>query len=109
LLIATGAAVMTTVDREKRDAAIRKAIEETLAPARIREVIVREDVDHDGDPIYRITIILASENENTKTKKALNLWDAVMKAAQQFDDEWRFPIFTFMTPSEAEEVGDAAA
>ncbi len=100
---------MKTVDTAKRDEAIRKAIEETLKPARIREVRVREDVDHDGDPVFRITIILASDNEDVKTKQALNLWDAVIKAAKRFDDEWRFPIFTFMTPSEVEELGDAAA
>ena len=93
---------MTTVDREKRDAAIRKAIEETLAPARIREVIVREDVDHDGDPIYMIIVITAGEDEQLDTDKVMMLFDAVTQAARKYDEQSRFPIFRFMTPSEAE-------
>ncbi len=93
---------MKTVDTAKRDEAIRKAIEETLKPARIREVRVREDVDHDGDPIYMIIVILAGENEQLDTGKVMMLFDAVGKAARQYDEQERFPVFRFMTPSEAE-------
>ncbi len=91
-----------TTDAERRDAVIRKAVEDTLKPARIREVRVRESEDHYGDPIYRVDIILASDDEKLETEKTINLWDAVMDALAAEGFEVRFPIFTFMTPSEAE-------
>ena len=90
----------------ERDATIRKAIEDTLKPARIGEVRVQEDEGHYGDPIYRVDIILANDDEELDTKKVMKLWEAVMDALKENDHEVRFPIFTFMTPSEARE--DAA-
>ena len=87
---------------EQRDAVIRKAVEETLHPAKIREVRVRESEDHYGDPIYRVDIVLGRDDEKLDTQKAINLWDAVMESLEREGFEVRFPIFTFMTPSEAE-------
>jgi RNA binding exosome subunit len=91
---------------EARDAVIRKAVVETLSPAKIREVRVRESEDHYGDPIYRVDIVLGSDDEELDTKKTILLWEAVMEALEKEGYEVRVPIFTFMTPSEAE---DAAA
>ena len=86
---------------DKRDAAIRQAVEETLQPARIRRVTVKEDVGHDGDPIYRIFIILDRDEEELDTRKTIRLWEAVLDALEKGGYEVRFPVFTFMTPSEA--------
>ncbi len=94
---------MTRTDTAARDRVIREAIERTLAPARIGEVRVREDEDHDGDPIYRVDIILAHDDEELDVNKMMYLWDAVMDALEKNGFEVRFPIFTFMTPSEARE------
>ncbi len=100
--------VMVAGDTTERDEAIRKAIEETLKPTGIGRVIVHEDEGHGGTPIYRITIVLASDDERLQTGRVMRLWDAVMRATGKFDDVPRFPVFTFMTPTEAE-AGDAAA
>ena len=97
---------MTNTDTAARDNIIRKAIRRTLAPARIGEVRVREDIDHDGDPIYRVDIVLAHDDEELEAEKAVRLWEAVIDALQKNGFEVRFPIFTFMTPSEAQK--DAA-
>jgi len=97
---------MTNTDTAARDNIIREAIKRTLAPARIGEVRVREDVDHDGDPIYRVDIVLAHDDEELDANKTIKLWEAVMDALEENGFEVRFPIFTFMTPSEAQE--DAA-
>ena len=98
--------IMTNMVTTARDNIIREAIERTLAPGRIGVVRVHEDVDHDGDPIYRITIVLASDDEELEAEKAVRLWEAVIDALQENGFEVRFPIFTFMTPSEAQQ--DAA-
>jgi len=97
---------MTETNIEARDRVIREAIERTLAPARIGEVRVREDEDHDGDPIYRVDIILAHDDEELDVDKTIRLWEAIMKALEENGFEVRFPIFTFMTPSDVRE--DAA-
>ena len=97
---------MTNTDIAARDDIIREAIERTLSPARIGEVRVREDEDHDGDPIYRVDIVLARDDEELDSKKTIKLWEAVIDALEENGFEVRFPIFTFMTPSEAQE--DAA-
>ena len=91
-----------TDETKRRDEVIGEAVKKTLAPAKIREVRVREGEDHYGDPIYRVDIILGSDDEKLDTQKAINLWDAVMEALEKEGLEVRFPIFTFMTPSEAE-------
>ncbi len=97
---------MTNTDIAARDDIIREAIERTLAPVRIGEVRVREDEDHDGDPIYRVDIVLAHDDEELDSKKTIKLWEAVIDALKESGHKVRFPIFTFMTPSEAQE--DAA-
>jgi len=90
-------------DRTKqRDEVIRKAVVDTLAPAKIREVRVRESEDHYGDPIYRVDIVLGSDDEKLDPQKTIRLWEEVQGALDREGLEVRFPIFTFMTPSEAE-------
>ncbi len=95
---------MTGTDIAARDDIIRETIERTLAPARIGEVRVREDEDHDGDPIYRVDIVLARDDEELDVNKTIKLWEAVMDALEENGFEVRFPIFTFMTPSEVEDA-----
>ena len=96
--------MMTTADTAARDKVIREAVESTLAPAGIGRVIVREDEDHDGDPIYRVDIVLARDDEELDVNKTIKLWEAVMDALEKNGFEVRFPIFTFMTPSEVEDA-----
>ncbi len=92
-----------TDDTQARDRIIREAIENTLSPARIGNVRVREDVDHMGDPIYRVDIVLAHDDEELDVNKTIRLWEAVINALKDSGHEVRFPIFTFMNPSEARE------
>ena len=86
---------------KERDEVISEAVKKTLAPAKIREVRVRESEDHYGDPIYRVDIILGSDNEKLDPEKTIRLWEEVQGALDREGLEVRFPIFTFMTPSEA--------
>ena len=87
----------------RRDEVISEAVKRTLAPAKIREVRVRESEDHYGDPIYRVDIVLGSDDEKLDPQKTINLWEEVIGALETNGFEVRFPIFTFMTPSEAED------
>ena len=89
-------------ETKRRDEVISKAVKDTLAPARIREVRVRESEDHYGDPIYRVDIILGSDDEKLAPERTIRLWEEVQNALEREGLEVRFPIFTFMTPSEAE-------
>lgn len=84
---------------------IKKVVEKQLAPARIVDVSVEEGFDHDGDRILRVVVVFEAEDDRLDPKKVLGLVRHLRKPFQELDED-RFPLFSFMIPSE---VNGAAA
>ncbi len=84
------------------DKILKVRIQEQLAPAKIVEVISEEAEDHDGDPILRIEVIFQAENNYLDPKKILGLPRCLHQPLHKEYNSQRYPVFSFMTPEEAE-------
>ncbi len=84
---------------------VTSVVEEQLAPVRIVSVSVEEDIDHDGDPVLRVSVVFESEDEDLDPDRVLGLVRHLREPLKELQ-EARFPIFSFMTP---DEVDGAAA
>jgi hypothetical protein len=79
--------------------AIKKVVATQLAPARIVDVSVKEDVDHDGDRILRISVVFEAEGDRLDPKKVVGLVRHLREPFEELHED-RFPLFSFMIPSE---------
>ena len=73
----------------------------------IKSVSVREAVDHDGDPILRVQVVVDLGGRKLDSLRLKGLVRHV-RSALILQDENRFPVFTFMTQSESEGHPEAA-
>ena len=83
---------------------VRKVVVEQLAPAQVINLSVMEDVDADGDPIFRIAVVFNAEKDRLDPDRVVGLTRHLRNHLDELAPE-RFPIFSFMTVEEA----DAAA
>ena len=84
---------------------IRNIASHQLAPAQIVDVRVEEDVDHDGDPILRITIIYDAAEENLDARRALGMARHLREPFEKRNIE-RFPVLRYLSKEDA--AGEAA-
>ena len=73
----------------------------------IKSVLVREDNDHDGDPILRVYVVVDLRDQKIDGSRLKGLVRHV-RSALTLQNETRFPVFTFMTPQENEGHPEAA-
>ena len=72
-----------------------------LASTSVVGVDMREDVSgYDGEPLYRVAVVF--EGKRPRPKQVGSMLLHVRKYLWNAGDE-RFPIFTFLTPKDAEE------
>lgn len=80
---------------------IRGVVETELSPARIVSVAVEEDVDFDDELILRVNIVFEIEGDRLDPKKVLGLVRHLREPLQAVHVA-RFPVISFMTPTEAD-------
>lgn len=97
---------MTSIDE-----IIRKVVEAQLAPAQVLKLSVKEDVDADGDPIFRIVVVFEAEENRLDPDRVVGLTRHLRNHLDELGDDLdelgpeRFPIFSFMTAEEADAHG----
>ncbi|MYK31346.1 MAG: hypothetical protein F4051_06360 [Boseongicola sp. SB0670_bin_30] len=90
---------------------VKQVVETQLSPALVHNLSVKEDVDADGDPIFRIVVVFEAEKDRLDPDRVVGLARHLRNHLVESEDDWdesvleRFPIFSFMTAEEA----DAAA
>ncbi|CAM4371866.1 hypothetical protein [Palleronia rufa] len=84
---------------------IRRTVEAELAPARILDVHVQEDVDHDGDPILRISVVFEAKDDRLDPRGMVGLARHLRDPLERLRVE-AFPVFRFLTARDA--AGEAA-
>ena len=89
------------------DEIVKQVVETRLAPARVLNLSVREDVDSDGDPIFRIVVVFEAEGDRLDPDRVVGLTRHLRNRLDELGSDLgelvpeRFPMFTFMTAEEA--------
>lgn len=78
---------------------IEPVIRKHIAPAALVEMEIKEDVDHDGDPVLRILVALNAAKGRPNRKRNLRLTPTLRNLLHARQNE-RFPILTYMSPEE---------
>ncbi|QBY02010.1 hypothetical protein E2K80_15790 [Rhodophyticola sp. CCM32] len=78
---------------------IRRVVAEQLDPARIVDVTVSDDVDHDDEPILRVEVIFEVEGDRLDPKKVMGLVRHLREPLQALHEK-RFPMISFLTLDE---------
>lgn len=84
---------------------IKRVVQSHLAPAVVKSVAVSEDVDHDGDDILRVEVVIEVEGDRLDPERVVGLVRHLREPLQNIHEE-RFPVFTFLKP---DDVDGAAA
>lgn len=83
-------------------------VKERFADAVIDSITVMADVDSDGDPILRVTVVFDSEIAKIEPSKLAGLARHVRPKIMERNDA-AFPIFRFMSKRDNERLRHAAA
>ncbi len=89
------------------DEIVKHVVVTQLAPARVVDLSVTEDVDFDGDPIFRIVVVFEAEGNRLDPERVVGLARHLRNRLGELGNELgeldseRFPIFSFMTVEEA--------
>ena len=79
---------------------VEAVIRRQFSDATIHSVTVKPDVDHDGDAILRVTVVVQDDNERLDPEKVVGtlslLWSELGDARIE-----SFPIVSYMTKSDA--------
>lgn len=78
---------------------IKKVIAHELAPARIVDVLVKESVDHDGDRILRVDVVMEAKGTRLDPAKVVGLPRHLREPLEQLD-VGLFPMISFLTPDD---------
>lgn len=87
---------------------IEDVVREQLADAAVEKVTVEESTDHDGDAIFRVSIVFDDKKGRLDPEKTVGL---ARHARSKLTGEsaFRFPIFSFVAKSEVGGDQSAAA
>lgn len=80
---------------EQLSETIRNVIGDELAPARIVHVRVTEDVDHEGDDILRVDVVVDVEGSRLDPAKVIGLVRHLRGPLAEIHEK-RFPLLNFM-------------
>ena len=78
---------------------VRSVLEAELAPARVIDVELQRDRDHDGDPILKIRVFVEIPDQGLEPSKVRGLIRHLRKPLNDFEDVG-FPIISLMSPEE---------
>lgn len=84
---------------ERLSETIKEIVIEQLAPVQVVDLVVREDVDHDGDEILRVEVVVEVDGDRLDPERVMGLVRHLREPLQMVHEE-RFPVFTFVKPGE---------
>lgn len=80
---------------------IAQVFEARFAPAKVIDVSLVDDVDHDGDPILRIQVVFDAPHDRLEPSRVRSFLRHLREPLQdQIGD--RFPVMRYVTKQEAE-------
>lgn len=74
-------------------------VQDVLATAMVERVTTRRGVDHDGDPVLAIDVIVRGELDAARVSRLIE----ALRSRLTDQGEAAFPLLSFMTPEEAAE------
>jgi len=90
------------------EAIINEVVRERLSRTRILDVKVDEDVDGEGEPVFRVVVVYDEAGGALDAHETVSLArHARLRLSEA--DESRFPIFRFMSQGDARKLRAAAA
>lgn len=78
---------------------IRAVVEDQLSPAAVHDIHLERDVDHDGDPILRVTIVVEVPDQGLDPARVRGLIRHLREPLGDFSDVG-FPVISLRTPKE---------
>jgi hypothetical protein len=96
---------MVKADVEK---AIWSAVKDRFPGREIESIRVREDLDHDGDPILRVDLIVRERKKVLDPKRTGSLTGLIRARLSEIGIT-SFPVLSFISKSEAGKIGSVAA
>ncbi|WP_143004454.1 hypothetical protein [Meinhardsimonia xiamenensis] len=84
---------------------VKPVVEAELAPVKVSRVSISEDVDDEGDRIFRIVVVLESDRRKLDPKKVVGLARHLREPLARIH-RTGFPVFSFVTQDELD--GEAA-
>lgn len=84
---------------------VRRVIQDELRDARLVDVSITDEIDHDGDPFLRVEVVFDSENTPLDPQKVKGLGRHLREPMRRLNER-RFLVFSFKTA--AEQAGEAA-
>lgn len=88
--------------------AIAEVVRDRLSDARIVDVSVAEDVDHDGDDILRVEVVFEAEGDRLDPSRVRGLIRHIRSRLAGLHED-RFPMMSFQTPRDVEGRSPEAA
>lgn len=83
-------------------------VKDRFPDATIDSVTVEADVDSDGDPILRVTVVFDSEIAGLEARRLASLTRHARPKLREHNDN-RFPIFRFLSKRDNDRLAHAAA
>lgn len=79
---------------------VEAVVRRQFSDAVIHAVAVKPDLDHDGDAILRVTVVVQDDNERLDPEKVLDASGSIWSALDEAGIE-SFPIVSYMTKADA--------
>jgi hypothetical protein len=95
-------------DTDALQAALFPLVRETTSRAQVVGLVLQDDVDHDGDPILRILVIIAGNDFRLDPTETLETTRRVREQLINLNDN-RFPVVTYMSEADYRRLFDEAA
>lgn len=92
---------MTTHEHRIRDL-VTALVDERLCKGAVEAVEVREDVDHDGDPVLSIRVVL-SQRVGDRDRNLAGIVRKLRPRLAEFDEQ-RFPLISFISAEDRTEA-----
>jgi len=90
------------------DDIVASVVKERLNGVTIESIEVERDVDSDGDPILRITVVFDAEGAELDPEKLVTI-PRHLRSKLKKPDVDRFPMFSFISKGDAKKLKHAAA
>jgi hypothetical protein len=87
------------LDTDRLETTVRKTLSEELTTVSIADLVVSEDVDHDGDPILKIVVTVDVNGRNIEAAELKGLVRHLRSALAAAEED-RFPLLSFRVRSD---------
>ena len=76
--------------------------------AQVKDIVLQDDLDHDGDPILRILVIIAGSRSHLNPVQTLETTRRIRQDLLERNDP-RFPVVTYISEADHRRLIDEAA